>query len=96
MGGAIKFHQGSILIAAPAAVLSPGLDWRACYRAVRTEHAAVSRLGSQRFVTVLAFIEPLARIGRHVFGFGVPTFGASQRRTEDRVTHRTDPDTVDG
>lgn len=72
------------------------LNRRARHAAVGTVHAAVTRPGLQHPVALLAFVEPLAGIGRHRLGLAVPTGRTSQCRLEDDATHFAAFATVEG
>ena len=52
---------------ASVAAAIPNLLGRAHHRTVRTEDAAIPRLGPQDLIAVLAFIEELARVRWHRF-----------------------------
>ncbi len=63
-----------------AATGFPFLNWRARHIPVGTKHAAVAWLRTQERLAAPAVIEPLASIGRHCLGFGMPTFGTYDGR----------------
>lgn len=47
-------------------------------------------------MALVALVKPLAGIGRHDFGLGVPTFRAGQYRFENHLIHGFVPAMVDG
>ena len=66
----------------PAARLAGNLDRRTRHRPVRTEHAAITRLGFEYRVAALALVEPLAGIRGHPLSLDVPAHRAGQCRIE--------------
>jgi hypothetical protein len=72
------------------------LNGRAGYGAIGAIDTAVPRLGFEHGVTLLAFVEPLARVGGHRFCFDVPACWAGQHRREDDGGHWAAPLTVEG
>jgi len=63
------------------------LNWRATYRAVGAEDAAVAGLGTQHRSAVAAFIEELAGIRGHGFLLGETAIRAGQHGLEDDGVH---------
>jgi len=68
-----------MLCAAAIAAAIALLDGWTLDRAVRTKHAAVSRQRLEHSVTLLALVEPLARIGGH----GLSRGGTTRRTGND-------------
>ena len=81
---------------ATAPRLAVCLHRRTGHRAVRTEHAAIARLGPQESVAGLALIEPLAGVRRHAFGFAVPAVRTSEDGVQNHIAHLATPTIVDG
>lgn len=79
-----------------ACTLASLLNWRAPFTAVRAVHAAVTRLGREYHVALLALVKPLAGIGGHGLDLGVTALGTGQRRFQDHRSHLAAPATVDG
>ena len=72
------------------------LNRRTRHRAVGAVDAAVSRLGLEHDVALLALIKPLACSGGHRLGLGVSAFGTGQRRFGNDRVHLVAAVTVDG
>src|SRR3546814_17470951 len=70
---------------AAAALCLPRRTWD---RAVRAEHAAVTRLGPKHGATAVTVVEPLAGGGRHRLGGHPAPEQAGERRIR---THHTSP-----
>ncbi len=72
------------------------LNRRTRHRGVGAVDAAVSRLGLEHDVALLALIKPLACIGGHRLGLGVSALGTSQRRFGNDSVHLVAAATDDG
>lgn len=79
-----------------ACTLASLLNWRAPFTAVRAVHAAVTWLGCEYHVALLALVKPLAGIGRHGLDLGVTALGTGQCRFHDHRSHLAAAVTVEG
>jgi len=76
--------------------LAPLLNGRAGHGAVGAIDAAIAGLWLEHGVAGPAFVEPLAGVGGHDLGLGVPAHRAAQRRLQNDGAHFALPATVEG
>lgn len=91
-GKAFRTREGRVTAASrPAATrrLAGLLHGRTRHRRVGAEHAAVASLRAQHCMALLAFVEPLTRIGGHGFSLGVSASRTGQHGLENHGTSRS-------
>jgi len=86
MTGSAGVRQGVELFSTTAGAIFI-LHQRTFYRTVRTKDTAVARLGAQQRLAVRAFVEKLARVGRHRLALRETANRAHEHRFKTNFAH---------